>query len=67
MKRYSWLIPIVISLLSLLASGFVAYSHEREQTNTNLAVIDARQQDDRARLDRIEQKIDAILRKLKDW
>ena len=70
-KKYG---AILFAVVSLLVSSFVGYSHERESTNRQVAILDTRQQDDRGRLERfedrlnrIEQKLDAILRKMKDW
>lgn len=63
--RLSWVVPVVLALVSLLVSSFVAYSHEREDLKVGVAVTAALQKTDRERLERLEQKVDEILKELR--
>ncbi len=55
---------VIIALLSLLVSGWVGYSHQHETTDVRLSVIEAKDGDRDRRLERIETKLDEVLRRM---
>jgi hypothetical protein len=59
-----WVIPVVVLLLSLLSSAYVAYSHNDKELAQRVTAVETRQEGTDKRLDRIEDKIDRILERM---
>ena len=53
----AWLVAVILALLGYVASGYTGYV----TVNSRLTALEAHQTDAGSRLDRIENKIDAIL------
>lgn len=63
----SWraFVPIGLTLLSLLVSAFVGYAYSAQVVGSRLSVVETQQRYEGARLDRMEDKIDEVLRELR--
>ncbi len=55
-----WLIPLTLSLISILASGWNAYTNTDKAMSTRISVLEANQNSDNGRLGRIELKLDRL-------
>lgn len=54
-------IAVLFGLFSLIMSGLVVYSHEREGSSNRISVVETKVIDTEGRLDRLEGKIDQLL------
>lgn len=63
--RMAWLLPIIMALASLAISGMVAYSQDRETDRVDAAIVTTQQKNDHDRLERLEIKVDEILRAMR--
>jgi CHASE1-domain containing sensor protein len=59
------LIPIMLALLSLVITGFISYNRTDKQVEHRVTVIETKQDYNDIRLERIENKVDKILDKVK--
>lgn len=55
-------VALIIALLSLLASGFVSYSHNDKAISERVSKLEAHRDDDKEQLNRLESKVDSLLR-----
>lgn len=58
------LTAVLLALLSLLVSGWVGYGHQHEDTAVRISVLETQRKDDHDRLERIEIKVDELLRRV---
>ena len=60
-----WIVPFIVLFLSLLVSGFAAYSHNDKELSNRVTAVEAVQKEQKdnteKRLDRIENKIDRLI------
>lgn len=60
-------VPILLALFSLAVSSYVGYTHERENTNGAVVILQTQQKNDHERLERIEQMVSKIYDKVAGW
>jgi len=63
--KRDWVLTLVIAGLSVLLSAYVAYSNNDKAITSRVVVIETQQKNDEQRLERIENKVDRILERVK--
>jgi hypothetical protein len=63
--RRDWLLPLAMAGLSLVVSGWVNYSSNDKITIGRVVAVETQQKNDGQRLERIENKLDKILERIK--
>lgn len=56
------LAAIILALLSFVVTAYASYAHNDKELTSRIAVLETHRTDDKERLDRIETKIDSLLR-----
>jgi hypothetical protein len=63
-SKQDWIGPvvaIVVALVSLALSGYASYSHNDKDLTGRIIAVETQQKNDDSRLERIEQKVDRLL------
>lgn len=56
-----WILSILLSAISLLGTGFIAYSQNDKSISNRISVVETQRAEDAKRLERIENKVDRLL------
>lgn len=64
-NKRDWILPIVIALLSLAVSAYAGYSHNDKELAQRISVVETQQKNDGKGLERIENKVDRLLERVK--
>lgn len=67
MKRYPWLVPVLLALFSLAVSAYGAYARNDKEMAQRVTTVEVQQKNDGEAIDRIEKKVDRILDKMRGW
>lgn len=59
------LVPVGIALLSLVISAWTGYTSSDKELNRRITTVETQQKNDGSRLERIENKVDRILERIK--
>lgn len=58
-------VPVIIAIASLMISGFLGYTNTDKAVASRITAVETQQRNDTGRLDRIENKVDEVLRELR--
>lgn len=58
---WRWLVPIVLSIISMLGSSLVVYTNNDKAISNRLTTVETQQDADSARLERMENKLDRLI------
>lgn len=57
----TWVISIVIALISLIVSGYTGYSKNDKSVAQRITAVEIKEQDTASRLERMDTKLDTLL------
>lgn len=60
----TWIVPVALAVLSLAMSSWSSYTNQDRITSQRITVVETNRRNDNARLDRIENKVDELLRRV---
>lgn len=63
--KRDWVLPIAMFVLSLVASGLIAYAQGERAASNRVTAVENQQKNDGQRLDRMESKLDRLLERVK--
>lgn len=64
MRRWQWIIPILIATISLVIASYSSYAKNDKDTTGRVIAVEVQQKNDADRLQRIENKVDRLNDKL---
>lgn len=66
-RQFDWkpFLGVLLAVVSLLISGFLGYTNSDKAVASRITAVETQQENDNRRLDRIENKVDAILYELR--
>ena len=59
--QWRWLVPILLSLISMLGSSMVVYTNNDKTISNRLTTVETQQSSDSQRLERMENKLDRLI------
>lgn len=63
--KRDWIVPVVLALASFAISAFAAYSGNDKVLTSRVTAVETQQLNDTRRLERIEDKVDRLLERVK--